>query len=61
MCIQPKVDAEKLRQKLLADYSTGVINFNGVLRLAFSATPTEKLPKLFENIFRAAREISNAG
>ncbi len=58
MCIQPKVDAEKLRQKLLAEYSTGVINFGGVLRLAFSATPTDKLPKLFENIFQAAREIS---
>jgi hypothetical protein len=32
-----------------------------VLRLAFSATPTEKLPKLFENIFLAAREVSKAG
>ncbi|HLP41046.1 MAG TPA: aminotransferase class I/II-fold pyridoxal phosphate-dependent enzyme [Fibrobacteria bacterium] len=57
MCIRPKVDAEKLRQKLLSDYSTGTINFNGLLRLAFSATPTAKLPKLFENIYKAAGEI----
>ena len=25
--------AEALRKKLLADYSTGTINFNGVLRI----------------------------
>lgn len=60
MCIQPKVDAEKLRQKLLTDYSTGTINFGGVVRLAFSATPTDKLPKLFENIFKACKELSAA-
>jgi aspartate/methionine/tyrosine aminotransferase len=58
MCIQPKVDAEKLRQKLLTDYSTGIINFGGVLRVAFSATPTDKLPKLFENIFKASQELA---
>ncbi len=60
MCIRPKVDAEKLRRKLLADYSTGTINFDGVLRLAFSATPTDKLPKLFENIYKASRELAGA-
>lgn len=59
MCVRPlKVDAEKLRRKLLADYSTGTINFNGVLRIAFSATPTPKLPKLFENIYKAALELA---
>lgn len=59
MCVRPlKADAEKLRRKLLADYSTGTINFNGVLRIAFSATPTPKLPKLFENIYKAARELA---
>jgi hypothetical protein len=39
MCIRPKADPEKLRQKLLSDYSTGVINFGEILRVAFSATP----------------------
>jgi len=61
MCVRPtKVDAEKLRKKLLADYSTGTINFGGVLRLAFSATPTAKLPKLFDNLYRAASELATA-
>lgn len=59
MCVRPtKVDAEVLRKKLLADYSTGTINFGGTLRIAFSATPTAKLPKLFENMYRAARELA---
>jgi aspartate/methionine/tyrosine aminotransferase len=59
MCVRPtRVDAEQLRKKLLADYSTGTINFNGVLRIAFSATPTAKLPVLFDNIYRAARELA---
>jgi aspartate/methionine/tyrosine aminotransferase len=59
MCVRPvHVDAEALRKKLLESYSTGTINFNGVLRVAFSATPTAKLPALFENMFRAARELA---
>jgi aspartate/methionine/tyrosine aminotransferase len=58
MCIRPRVDAEKLRQKLLADYSTGVIRFGDLLRLAFSATPTDKLPKLFDNIYRASKQMA---
>jgi aspartate/methionine/tyrosine aminotransferase len=59
MCIRPlRADAEALRKKLLAEYSTGTINFNGVLRIAFSATPTAKLPKLFENIYEAAKAMA---
>jgi aspartate/methionine/tyrosine aminotransferase len=58
MCIKPKADSEQLRQKLLKDYSTGTINFGGILRLAFSATPTAKLEKLFENVFKAAQELT---
>jgi aspartate/methionine/tyrosine aminotransferase len=58
MCIRPKADSEKLRQKLLKDYSTGTINFGGILRVAFSATPTGKLEKLFENVYKAAKEIT---
>jgi aspartate/methionine/tyrosine aminotransferase len=62
MCVRPtRVDAEALRKKLLADYSTGTINFNGVLRIAFSATPTQKLAALFDNIYRASRDLSGAG
>jgi aspartate/methionine/tyrosine aminotransferase len=59
MCVRPlHADAEALRRKLLADYSTGTINFGGVLRIAFSATPTARLAALFENIFRAAKELA---
>ncbi|MEO8482799.1 MAG: aminotransferase class I/II-fold pyridoxal phosphate-dependent enzyme [Acidobacteriota bacterium] len=59
MCVRPlHVDAEALRQKLLADYSTGTINFGGILRIAFSATPTAKLPTLFENLYKAAGELA---
>jgi aspartate/methionine/tyrosine aminotransferase len=58
MCIKPKADPELLRQKLLKDYSTGTINFGSILRLAFSATPTQKLAKLFENVFKAGKELT---
>ena len=58
MCIRPlHVDAEQLRQTLLKDYSTGTINFGGILRIAFSATPTAKIAKLFENVDKAARAL----
>jgi aspartate/methionine/tyrosine aminotransferase len=58
MCIKPKADPEALRQKLLKDYSTGTINFGSILRLAFSATPTGKLEKLFDNVFKASKELT---
>lgn len=59
MCVKPvKADAEALRKKLLADYSTGTVNFGGILRVAFSATPTDKLEKLFANIYAAAQELA---
>jgi aspartate/methionine/tyrosine aminotransferase len=56
MCVQLKEgDAEPVRQKLLADYSTGVIAFGDMIRLAFSSTPTDKLEKLFDNVYQAAK------
>lgn len=56
MCVKlKKADPEKVRQKLLAEHSTGVINLCGILRLAFSATPTDKIGKLFENLFTACK------
>jgi aspartate/methionine/tyrosine aminotransferase len=59
MCIRPlRADAEQLRQTLLKDYSTGTINFGGILRIAFSATPTAKIAPLFENIYNAARGLT---
>lgn len=58
MCVRlKKADPEKIRQKLLADYSTGVINLCGILRIAFSATPTAKLELLFANLFAACKSV----
>ena len=58
MCIKPKgVDAEELRQKLIKDYSTGTIMLSGLIRIAFSAVPTEKLGKLFENIYNCIMKM----
>lgn len=58
MCVKPRrVDPEALRQKLLADYSTGVISLCGIIRLAFSATPTAQLEKLFANLYQACRSL----
>ena len=54
MCVKPKgVDAEAVRKELLEHYDTGTIMLKGLLRLAFSAVPTDKLPQLFENVYRA--------
>jgi len=59
MCIRPlRVDAEVLRKALLSDFSTGTINFGGILRLAFSATPTEKIPLLFEKVYQACQKLA---
>ncbi len=56
MCVRLKqANPEKVRQTLLAKHSTGVINLCGILRLAFSATPTAKLEKLFANLFAACQ------
>ncbi len=61
MCLQMRrVDPEQLRQKLIADYSTGVIVMNGVVRLAFSAAPCGRLAELFDNIYRASLELDRA-
>lgn len=61
MCVKPNgVDAEALREKLIKDYSTGTIMLSGLIRLAFSAVPTEKLPLLFENIYKCVMQMKNA-
>jgi aspartate/methionine/tyrosine aminotransferase len=58
MCVRLKQsDPEKIRQKLLTEYSTGVINLCGILRIAFSATPTSKLELLFANLFAACKSV----
>jgi aspartate/methionine/tyrosine aminotransferase len=61
MCVQlvKGLDAETVRQKLLEKYSTGVIVFGNVIRLAFSAVPKAKIPELVENLYSACKNISD--
>jgi aspartate/methionine/tyrosine aminotransferase len=58
MCLKlEKHNSETLRKHLLEHYSTGVIALEGMLRIAFSSTPTQKLEKLMENIFQACNDL----
>ncbi len=58
MCLETlDADAESVRQTLLSDYSTGIIVANGVVRVAFSSTPYDRLEQLFDNIYKAVKAI----
>lgn len=61
MCVAIKsgLEAEKIRLHLLEKYSTGVIVFGNVIRLAFSATPKEKIPVLLENLYKACEDLAS--
>ena len=61
MCVKPVgAEAEAVRKELIASYSTGTIVLSGLIRLAFSATPTEKLEQLFANLDSAIRKVRQA-
>ena len=58
MCVKPLgVEAEAVRKDLLASYGTGVIVLSGLIRIAFSAVPYDKLELLFANIDSSIRKI----
>ncbi|MBN2342425.1 MAG: aminotransferase class I/II-fold pyridoxal phosphate-dependent enzyme [Deltaproteobacteria bacterium] len=58
MCVRLKgADPEKVRTLLLEKYSTGVIVLAGLIRLAFSAVPYDKLDALFQNLHSAVQEV----
>ena len=60
MCVKPRgVDAETVRRHLIEKHSTGTIVLSGLIRLAFSTIPTKTLPKLFENVDAAVRELKS--
>jgi len=61
MCVQLSegLNAESVRLHLLEKYSTGVIVFGSVIRLAFSAVPEAKIPELVNNLYLACKDISN--
>jgi aspartate/methionine/tyrosine aminotransferase len=58
MCIELKdgLKAEEVRKILLEKYSTGVIVFGNLIRIAFSAVPEVKIDQLFENIHSACQD-----
>jgi len=60
MCIRLKdgLDGEKLRHLLLDKYDTGVIHMNHIIRIAFSSVAESDIPKLFENIYHACKELA---
>jgi aspartate/methionine/tyrosine aminotransferase len=61
MCIELKntLNAEAIRKILLENYSTGVIVFGNLIRLAFSAVPESKIQALVENIYLACAEYTS--
>ena len=61
MCVQLKnLDADKVWQLLLDKYSTGVICYGdkGLFRIAFASTPTNKIEKMFNNIYAACKDCA---
>ncbi|WP_458413183.1 aminotransferase class I/II-fold pyridoxal phosphate-dependent enzyme [Schinkia sp. CFF1] len=60
MCLKlKKVNAEDLRQHLLAEYGVGTIAINSTdLRIAFSCVDEDDLAELFERIYKGAKDFS---
>ena len=59
MCIKPLkgIDAESLRVLLAEKYSVGLVQLQGLLRIAFSSTPTDELQTVFESIYLSCKEL----
>lgn len=57
MCVELNegLDAEKIRQKLLSQYDTGVVAQGNLLRIAYSSVKADDIPVLFKNIYNACR------
>ena len=50
-------DTDTLAQMLVEKYSTGTIVLSGLIRIAFSTVPREKLAALFANVAAAVRDL----
>ncbi len=58
MCVQlKKGNAEEVRQKLLADYDTGIIALGSLIRVAYSSLPAAQIDELYANIYSACRDL----
>lgn len=60
MCVRvkPEINAEEVRKLLLEKYSTGVIVFDDLIRIAYSAVPEDKIGLLVDNLYAACGEFS---
>jgi aspartate/methionine/tyrosine aminotransferase len=60
MCVELlKCKGDSVRNLLLDKYDTGVIAIDNLLRIAYSSVPREKLDQLFQNIYKACKEIAS--
>ena len=58
MCVKPVgVEAERVRQHLIAKYSVGTIVLSGLIRLAFSTIPKARLGQLFASVNAAISDL----
>jgi aspartate/methionine/tyrosine aminotransferase len=59
MCLKLRkgLNTEKVRLHLLEKYSTGVIVFGDVIRLAFSSVPQSRIPELIDNLYHACADL----
>jgi aspartate/methionine/tyrosine aminotransferase len=58
MCVKPiGVAAEAVRKELLAHFDTGVIVLSGLIRLAFSSVPTDRIEAMFDNLHAAVQNL----
>jgi DNA-binding transcriptional MocR family regulator len=62
LCIElaEGIDGNAVRERLIAEYDTGVIAFGRLLRIAYSCIAEEKIPELFERIMKACRDLDSA-
>lgn len=61
MCIElaDGLDGEKTRKLLIEKYGIGVIAFENLLRIAFSAVAESNIQPLFEGIYAACKELKD--
>ncbi len=60
MCVKLKgADPEAVRNVLLNEFDTGVIVLSGLIRLAFSSVPHDRLEQLFTNIHEAVCKVKS--
>lgn len=59
MCVEINNDlvAEEVRKQLIKKYSTGTVAIGNLIRIAYSATPEDKLETVFNNIYKAGLDL----